>query len=157
MTVRTARAGLAVSGALFVAWLGYLGYLAATDARPPVVSYPQLLAATAEVVAQVQAEPDGQLPRHVTIDTVLRGNGLREGQSVVVANLPDSVGYAGPGRYLIPLAPLEGGPVGGETAYRVPWPARTPGIEYSRQKKPPALIYPWNPAVEKQYHEFYGR
>src|SRR5437764_15046479 len=122
MTARTARAGLAVSAALFVSWLGYLGYLVVTDARPPIVSYPQLLAATAEVVARVEAGPDGQLPRRLTVEQVLRGDGLKEGQSIAVANLPDSAGYGRPGGYLVPLAPLEGGPAGGEPAYRIPLP-----------------------------------
>src|SRR5436309_173879 len=66
MTRRVAQVGLAVSAALFLAWLGFLTYLVLTDARPPVVSYPQLLAATEDVVATVEAAPDGQLPRAAT-------------------------------------------------------------------------------------------
>jgi hypothetical protein len=147
------RMRLAVATVLFVAWLGWLAYLAATDARPPVVSGPQLLAASAEVVAHVEAGPGGQLPQQITIDRVLRGEGLTAGQSIRVANLADSVGYAGPGLYLVPLAPLEGGPAGGEPAYRIPWPARSPGSESRAAAPLRALIYPWSEAVRKQYDE----
>jgi hypothetical protein len=147
--MRAARVRLAVAVALFLAWVGWLGFLAATDARPPVVSDPQLLAAAAEVVAHVEAGPDGQLPRSVTVKQVLRGNGLAVGQTIVVANLPDSAGYAGPGDYLIPLAPGEAG------AYRIPGPARSPGSELSKVPLR-ALIYPWNDAVRAQHKDQSG-
>jgi hypothetical protein len=156
MTRRTARAGLGISALLFVAWLGYLGYLAATDARPPVVSFPQLLAATAEVVARVEADPDGQPARRVTVVEVLRGQGLAPDQAITVTNLPDVAGYTGPGDYLIPLAPPEGGPAGGEPAYAVPRPARSPGSEFSKAPPQP-LIYPWIEAVQRQYRRFHGQ
>lgn len=152
MTRRAAQVGLAVSGTAFVLWLGWLGYLVLTDARPPVVSYPQLLAATADVVATVSTGPDGQLPRTVTVKEVLRGEapGLAAGQTITIVNLPEAVGYAAPGDYLIPLVPE--GP-----AFRVPRPARSPGSEYPLDKPPPqALIYPWTEAVQREYHDHRG-
>lgn len=152
MMRRVAWLGLAVSATLFVAWLGFLGYLVLTDARPTVVSYPQLLASSAEIVTHIEPEADGQLPRTVTVKEVLRGQ--VPGPTIAVANLPESVGYVGPGDYLVPLVPVGG--AGGGKEFRVPRPARSPGSELGKNA-PEAMIYPWNKAVQQQYHDYYGQ
>jgi len=48
---------LAVSALLFIGWIGYLAYLAATTTQPVVLSRPQFLAADLYVVAALTSDP----------------------------------------------------------------------------------------------------
>ncbi len=59
--MKRARVRLAVTASLFLAWIGYLVYLAATATRPVVLSRPQFLAADLYVIAELRdgaAVPD---------------------------------------------------------------------------------------------------
>lgn len=151
MSLKLARVGLVLSAAAFLGWLGWLGYLVKSDARPPVLSFPQLLAASATVVVTVAADGDGKLPRCVTVAEVLAGDGVAKGQAVDVANLPDAAGYVGPGDYLVPLAGATN-PV----SFSVALPGRAPGAELRRTPLKPQ-IYPWSEAVRRQWATYSGR
>ena len=61
------------------------------------------------------------------------------GQELTVQNLPDAVGFAGPGRYVVPLV------VADEGRYFVAGLPRSPGFEHSA-----FFIYPDIPIVREQ-------
>ena len=165
-----ARIRLAVTAALFVGWLGYLGFLAARHARPVVLSKAQLAEATCAVRAEVRAGEGGRPDPQVVIKEVF-GNTpdaqlLRERQKFVappaaelvvgpflgglrtelVGNLEDARllngrDFPGTGEYLLPLTRRAGG------YWLAPMP-RSPGYEVP----PRPLIYPWTPDIEHQLH-----
>jgi hypothetical protein len=56
------RVRLAVCAALFVAWIGYLVYLAVTTTRPVILSRPQFLAADLYVIVTVEQGKHGNAP-----------------------------------------------------------------------------------------------
>ncbi len=132
MTGRKLR--LAAAAALFLGWLGWLGYTALSKNRGPVVSRAQAAAATLAVVAVV---PD-DVTQPVAVEQVLTG--ARPDGPLVVTNLADAAGLAGPGKYLLLL-----GKGRGDTFVVVGAP-RSPG--YDGAGGP--TVYPWTPAVEAQ-------
>jgi hypothetical protein len=151
-----------VVAALFVCWLGYLGYLVATrpqyDGRPVVLSRPQILVSEVDVVARVDAD-DPTKP--VKIEQVLYQAGeqtLHAGDEIFVDNLsqcrplrregspappPD---WQGPGAYLLPLNPSD------NKHYRVTPTPPSPGYPPGHDMTPgPPRIYPATPQVLAQY------
>jgi hypothetical protein len=64
--MKRARVRLAITAALFFAWIGYLVYLAATTTRPIVLSRPQFLAANLYVIADLRDRADGPDPTLLT-------------------------------------------------------------------------------------------
>ncbi|HEX4610972.1 MAG TPA: hypothetical protein VH092_22470 [Urbifossiella sp.] len=133
MTGRKLR--LAAAAALLLGWLGWLGYAAAVKYRGPVVSQAQAAAATLVVHARV---PGGDGPQTVEVVDVITG--AKPDGPVVVTNLADAAGYAGPGEYLLLLARGRG------DAYAVAGQFRSPG--YDAAGGP--TVYPWSPAVRAQ-------
>src|SRR5262245_59170149 len=108
---------LAVSLGLFAAWVGWLGYLAATARRPVVLSRPQLLVAELVVIAQVDAKPEKGQPARLTIQESYGppgGPAVRKTGTITVENLHECEGWQGPGVFILPLAAA-----GGENVYRV--------------------------------------
>jgi hypothetical protein len=105
---------------LFAGWVGWLGYLAATKARPVVLSRPQLMVSDADVLAEVSA-----LDVPVVVKEVLhsKGVGLAVGDSLDVPNLKACrrlprgnekvedvpLDWTGPGTYLLPLKKTDDG------------------------------------------------
>ncbi len=120
------RIRLIVAAFLFVGWLGWLGATALTKSHAPVVSRVQAANATVAVVAELTNGEDGravhlirQVPQlgpqpvalnekadrpaiMVKVVETLKGGPAPDTQ-IGVANLPDCVGYTGPGRYLLLL------------------------------------------------------
>jgi len=96
---------LLVTAALFLAWIGWLGYLAATTTKPEVISRSQFLVCDLFVIADLT----GTAERPDAMITVQETGGrqstvLRSGSSPTIANLPDvDRGWSGPGRYIVPL------------------------------------------------------
>jgi hypothetical protein len=133
MTGRKLR--LAAAAALFVGWLGWLGYTALSKNRGPVVSRAQAAAATLAVVAHV---PGVEGQQAVVVEQVL--SGARPDGPVVVTNLADAAGFAGPGLYLLLLGKGRG------DTFVVVGQLRSPG--YDGAGVP--TVYPWTPAVEAQ-------
>lgn len=133
--MRLARLRLVVAVCLFGGWLSYLAYLAATTRNPVVLSRPQFLVSSFDVVAQVD-RPDGQ-PPSVTVRQVLwpAGDKARalEGLTVKVTNLADATGWDKPGAYILALQSEK------DTFRVAPTPV-SPGFHPLRGASPP--IYP---------------
>jgi hypothetical protein len=124
--MKPAWSRLLVVSLLFVGWLGYLGWLAATRPwtskdQPLVVSVPQVQASRLDVIAGLPAPPERGSPPgsegvEVTIEEVLFGEGVSEGQKIRVVNLhdcrpvarsvdkaPPPPDWSGPGSWLLVL------------------------------------------------------
>lgn len=107
---------------LFVSWMGYLIFLAATTSKPIVLSRPQLLVSEVDVLAEVEA-----IDKPVVIKKVLiardKDANLLPGKELRIANLGDCrrlpfkgekleqvpLDWQGPGTYLLPLRKSNGG------------------------------------------------
>jgi hypothetical protein len=138
-----------VSAAVFLAWIGWLGYLAATTRNPVVLSRPQLLASNVDVIAHVEA-----LNKPVEVKEVLwsKDPDAKDlgGKAVTVANLPAcKESWKGPGDYLLPLV-RTAQPDGGEKFEVAVPPARSPGIDPTL----PPRIYPDTPDAREQLRQF---
>jgi hypothetical protein len=103
------KARLVVSGGLFLTWIGFLVYLVARTRDPVILSRPQLVVASAVVVADIQ-EKDGRPMPTVTIKRVAWALGhadpLFAGTPLIVDGLADcgpGQGWKGPGEYILPL------------------------------------------------------
>ena len=141
-----ARARLWVASLLFAAWVGWLGYQAWSRGRDyPVLSHSQFLVSTLDVIADVKATADGTADPVVTVREVHWPAGSADlvGKTITVANLPSvpsSLGYRGPGEYILPL-------VSGEAPheYRIARLPRSPGFDIDAR-----LIYPLLPITRQQ-------
>jgi hypothetical protein len=133
--------------ALFAAWLGWLAFLATSAASPIVLSRPQFLISTIDVIAQVDRIEDG--PQQLNVKQVL-WSGLRNQEvlanaRVTVTNLNRCTGWTGPGDYIVPLVQDDG-------QYQVPTTPRSPGYEPDpRTEAGRPRIYPAMPQTLKQY------
>src|SRR5262249_49216480 len=147
---------LILAAAAFLGWMGWLGYTALTKSRGPAVSHAQAAAAVCGVVADVKADADGKPDARVTVAEVVSGPAPPPKTELVVTNLHEANGFAGPGQYLLYLTEPVLVPVRvGADANPVPMLActlvgqqRSPGNDLSRVGKP--LIYPWTDDVRKQ-------
>lgn len=119
--MRWRRAWALATGLLFAAWLGYLGYLAATTAHPVILSRPQLLASTLDVTADVPGDSKGGPGTRAVVRSVHWPAARADlvGKEIVVTNLPQAVRrddsgntvvssrpadkWSGPGEYILPL------------------------------------------------------
>jgi hypothetical protein len=105
--MKSARLRLAVAAALFLAWIGWLAYLAATTTHPEVLSRPQFLEADLVVIADVGKEDGHPNPevRVVSVPWAKEPLG-RKPARITVKNLAEfdrENGWHGPGRYILPL------------------------------------------------------
>lgn len=143
--MKAARLRLALTVLLFAGWLGYLAYLAATTTHPIVLSRPQFLMSTFDVVAQVDAEDHLPAPK-VTIQEVSWPAGEQSkwaGKTVEVTNLHQAVGWQGPGEYILPLIPVG-------NAYQVAPTPPSPG--YPGRQLSVYHIYPRTAETMRQLH-----
>lgn len=147
--MRPSRVWVVITGAVYLAWLGWLGYAVygarwAPD-RTPVVSRAQLVGATHLLVCDVTTGADGLPEVSAKVAEVLRGDGVKVGDTVEVWNLPSSQppGADGTpaGRYLLPL-------VGGGAGYKVAGLPRSPGYEPAESVRP--VVYRWTPGLGVQ-------
>jgi hypothetical protein len=97
---------LSLAALLFFGWIGYLSYLAATSRHTVVLSRPQFLTSSLDVIAAVE-RPDGNGEPGVKVLEVHwpRDDAARklEGTTIPVADLADCEGYGDPGEYILPL------------------------------------------------------
>jgi hypothetical protein len=131
--MKRSRVLLAVSAALFLAWIGWLAYLAATATEPIVLSRPQFLHAELYVVAEVTANPaaDNEPDGTVTVKRLLWSSNALDGklQKMQVRNLPRlnaQHGWNGPGEYILALSRT-----GDSDVFLVTPLPRTPGFSGS--------------------------
>ncbi|MCC6420402.1 MAG: hypothetical protein IT429_19370 [Gemmataceae bacterium] len=156
--MRRSRVRLTVAALLFVGWVGFLVYLAATTTRPVVLSRPQFLAADLYVIATLQRGPgkeDAPGPT-ATVRVVAwapPGEKLKAGETITVHNLPlcgPAFGWEGPGDYILPLERARDGSV-----YRVAATPRSPGY-YAPDpttRLAPARIYPATPTARRELQD----
>ncbi len=155
--MKTAAVRLAVAAALFLGWIGYLGYLAATTRNPVVLSRPQFLVSQQDVIATCKGGAN------FVIDEVLYpkdGAESEKGKTVVVHNLKECQTYSPQnGWRAIPpsegercLLPLQtaAAPEQPEAMDVVPIPP-SPGYPPSSAAAGPPRIYPDTPEVRRQY------
>ncbi len=146
------RIRLVVAATIFVAWLGWLAYLAITQANPMVVSRSQIMAATNFVVAEVTVDPETGLPERTVkvVEDLRPGVQPLAGNLLVVnlreARIPKAKEFKSGVRYLLPLTAAPGG------RYELTLQPRSPGqdaIDYQRVRP---WAYPWDSdEVRKQF------
>jgi hypothetical protein len=103
------KARLAVSALLFVAWIGFLGYLVVRTRHPVILSRPQLSVSSLVVVADV-LDKDGKPDATVTIKKVAWATATEHAKLVGthlkidgLAECRKEQGWAGPSEYVVPL------------------------------------------------------
>ncbi len=104
LVTRQKRLAILAAG-LFLAWIGWLAYLAITAARPVVLSRPQFLVSDLDVIAQVEETKTGPNQK-ATVKEVywpLRDRPISVDQTILVTNLEACTGWQGPGRYILAL------------------------------------------------------
>ncbi len=155
--MKRARLRLIIAAVIFSGWLGWLAFLAFTAGtlpgppgmrKPPVIlSRPQFLDSTLDVVAQVD-EADGQPSPRVKVVHVLWPRAKEDliGQVLTVTNLGASKGWSGAGTYLLPLESADA------NTYKVATIPRYPGLDPNEQRP---HIYPFNSETEAQYGEIH--
>ena len=121
----TPRTLFIVAVLLFALWVGFLGVLAVNTTDPIILSRPQFLVSTLDVIAEVP-EANGRPQARVKIQEVHWPPELADrltGQEIEVANLPakTTAGWRGPGAYILPLVQQDG-------VYLVASVPRSPGF-----------------------------
>jgi hypothetical protein len=146
-----ARFRLAIAAVLFLGWLGWLAYLAFTTTRPVVLSRPQLLVSTLDVIAQVSSRDSAPDPDVVVEEVHWPPSRQAElvGHALTVTNLAACQGWTGPGIYILPL-------VSDGAAYQVAGIPPSPGFIPARADDRPR-IYPKTPETVAQLEEIHKR
>jgi hypothetical protein len=151
---------LILAAGLFVGWLGYLGWQVlerpTMNGRPLVVSRPQVLASTLDVIAEV---PDKS--GEVTVVEVLYPDDapVKAGDRLRVSGIGDAaprrgpedaglppLDWSGPGRYLLPLRAVPGE----KNRYEVQAIPASPGFT---PLEPTVRIYPATAQAIAQYRQ----
>lgn len=125
---------VALISLLLIGWLSWLTYLALPGTTPrEVLSRPQFLISTLDVIARVDADADGRPVSPVVVEeTVWPTDAQLVGKKLPVANLERCEGWQGPGSYILPL-------VGHGDLLQVALIPRSPGFEGVMRT---ARIYP---------------
>jgi hypothetical protein len=127
--MKRCRVLLVLTTVLFLAWIGWLTFLAATTTEPLVLARPQFLLADLYVVADVVANPASEEPDDiVTVEQVIWSANQADAQhkKILVKNLTRMDahhGWQGPGQYILPLSRTKESDVFQVTAL-----PRTPGF-----------------------------
>jgi hypothetical protein len=174
--MKPAATRLALTIALFLGWLSYLGYLVvcrphapnglrgAFEGRSLTLSRPQFLVSMIDVVAEVN-DASGE---NVIIQEVLfprEKPPLTKGEKIHVENIdhchpvPDPMArdsepphdYTGPGSYILPLHVIE---KNGERRFQVVPTPPSPGFQPQQGSNVgPPRIYPATPELLAEYRE----
>lgn len=161
---------LGLAAALFVAWIGWLVYLALTNVKPIVLSRPQFLAANLFIVAEVKEGRSAEQPaREVVVREVIwsadqEDKKLPEKDKLVVANLTECgqrFGWAGANEYILALTKTK---EADKVSYEVTLVPRSPGYwpppPNPKSQLTPSPIYPATPQTLRQARalvaEFHG-
>jgi hypothetical protein len=151
--MKAVKVRLLVALVLLVGWLCWLGYLAATQTNPVVLSRSQIMASTHFILADVTMDSaTGQPSKSVTVKEDLRPLGTPLSGTILVHNIKEAR-VAGEsdatrfsqGPYLLMLTKLPDG----EGFELTPAP-RAPGDEHPFRPRPWA--YRWSaPGVQEQF------
>lgn len=157
--MNVARIRLIVAAALFLGWLGWLGYTTLAKNHGPVVSKAQAAGATNPVVAEVTAVGGKPQPEVKVIEPLKKDAGPKPGTAVLVANINEVHGFDGEGTYLLLLGTQPNAraiPVDGKELqpYLVVGQQGSPGYESLAGSGPP-MIYRWTPQVEGQARKLF--
>lgn len=127
------KVALILTSLLFFGWIAWLGSLAIRTAHPIVLARPQFLVSELDVIAQVDANEGGKVieVKVAEVHWPESAKATWEGKSIPITNLPECLGWQGPGRYILPLVRS------GEHFQVAPYP-RSPGFEGGRRPQ----IYP---------------
>jgi hypothetical protein len=130
-----------VAAALFALWVGFLAFLALGTSDTTVLSRPQFLLSTVDVIAQLDAVNS---PAQVK-EVVWSRQGALDlaGQPIKVVNLPASAGWQGPGLYILPLLQHDG-------VFEVAPLPRSPGFVGTTRSLHPPRIYRLTPETRTQ-------
>jgi hypothetical protein len=108
------KARVVVSAGLFLAWIGFLAYLAARTRDPVILSRPQFLVSNLVVLAEIGAVDDRPAAR-ITVKEVLRSADPSDadlvGKEIAIPDIVDCVksqGWHGAGQYIVPLVKHKG-------------------------------------------------
>jgi hypothetical protein len=145
---------LLYTSALFVIWIGCLGYLAVThahwkeDLTERVLSRPQFLISQLDIIAKLDSPNDSE----ITVGKVVHnrtGKDIDPGQQLNIKNLSECEGWKVPGEYILPLVKAD---AEGKT-YRVAEVPRSPGSK----TLPPGIyelrIYKLTPETSAQLNQ----
>ena len=152
--MKVTKVRLLVALVLLVGWLCWLGYLAATQTNPVVLSRSQIMASTHFVVADVTVDPaTGQPNKNVTVKEDLRPLGMPLSGTITVHNIKEAriagetdANRFGNGPYLLMLTRQPDG-----DGFELTPPPRAPGDEHPMRPRPWA--YRWNaPGVQDQFN-----
>ena len=135
-----------IATALFIGWVTWLGYLALPSVTPrDVLSHSQFLISQLDVIARIDADPDGRPTASLRVEEVHWPESAKDlvGKSLTVTNLSQMKdhGFIGPGLYIVPL-------VKKDDAYLVAPAPRSPGYDGGSHRFP--RIYP---ATEQNRHQ----
>jgi hypothetical protein len=151
--MKPATLRLLLAAALFAAWIGWLVHLVYSlksslppgATRPVILSRPQFLVSSLDVIADVEAidrDPAEVTVREVAWPKTKEGQDLI-GKKINVNRLPECRDdWVGPGEYILPLMPF------GEKGYQVVPLPRSPGFPSGRPR-----IYPVMPQTRRQFQE----
>jgi hypothetical protein len=115
VTLPSPRVRLAVAAGLFLAWLGWLAFLAVTARSAVVLSRPQLLVSNLYVVADVSggAQPDAVVTVRKVEGPAADTQVVKAGDKLTVTNLPlvstQEQGWTGPDQYVLALTRKQDG------------------------------------------------
>ena len=178
--MKPALGRLLVTVALFVVWLGYLGYLVlcrphtpdgvrgAFNGRPLTLSRPQFLVSTVDIVAQVNDEKG----EDVIVKEVLYPNekaAVRAGDQIKVTNVGQCravrdpmekdretpLDYTGPGEYILAL---QADPRKDDKTFQVVPTPPSPGFPPAHgDRVGPPRLYPATPEMRAEYRQINKR
>jgi len=144
---------LGVAAVAFVGWIVWLAYAAWTKERGPILSRSLIAVATHVVVAEVPADEasPSQPSSRVHVRQLLTDSGPLAGSVIEITNMPRARGWQGAGEYLLLLTSKE---ANSETAFpprfQLATLPRSPGYDPA---DPLPVIYPWTPAIRRQWDQ----
>jgi hypothetical protein len=150
-----------LAAGLFLAWISWLAYLAATTTHPLVLSRPQFLVTDLDVIAEVGGDESQADPRIKVLDVAwakdAKDKEALKGQNIQVSNLDNlgkDQGWQGRGRYILPLQKVLQNGVQYEIAQIPPSPGfpKPPKAGPANQPGPPR-IYRATPEAEEQLRD----
>lgn len=119
------KARLAVAACLFIGWLLFLAFLV-FNARTVILSKPQFLIAQAYVVVQAKQSGNRADPNVEVVETLWTARPIADQLTIPeLAGMSNAQGFAGPGKYLLPLVRIN------DSWHVAPLPRMDPRTSYT--------------------------